>query len=138
MTLATIVHIFIFLILFALACVVIQCIVNAIPYDRYEEYPKVYQFVCDEDVVDEEEESAVPVQPERTGKKSKFNQQFVAGDSVDSAQFSKRASATKKKQEAKPSVPSNIKEFTLPDGSVIHINTDKTEMEVNDASDYFK
>ena len=71
-------------------------------------------------------------------KKPKFTQQFTAGETVDSTQFDKRAVSSKKQEESKPSIPSNIKEFTLPDGSVIYINTDKTEMEVNDASDYFK
>ena len=59
---------------------------------------------------------------------------FPASSSQEHKQAKKHTSNTTQKQP----IPSNIKEFTLPDGSVIYINTDKTEMEVNDASDYFK
>lgn len=136
MTLATIVHIFAFFMLFAIGCVIIQFVVNAIPYDRYDEQTcEVYKFTVDEDDVHEEKEPSIPVQSKSNSRKPKSNQQFVAGESIDSVQFSKRASVTNKQKDTKPS---NIKEFTLPDGSVIYINTDKTEMEVKDASDYFK
>lgn len=107
-----------------------DCCVELIPVETFHEsYVKIFG-----------PSFASTTKSKRSGKskKKKFNEQFTAGESIDSSAFNTRAKTVKKKIEPDTSAPSNIKEFTLPDGSVIYINTDKTEMEVNDASDYFK